>query len=88
MTMTKIPSRNAWYTYGHGPLILLLHMMARQKKTFRTNAVQSPREDFQRENQGDTERVGGRVSNSLRTSTRFFRTTPPFLRSHGRPATE
>ena len=24
MTVTKIPSRNAWYTYGHGPLIPLL----------------------------------------------------------------
>ena len=27
MTMTKIPSRNAWYTYGHGPLINLLHLL-------------------------------------------------------------
>ena len=25
MTMTKIPSRSAWYTFGHGPLLILLH---------------------------------------------------------------
>ena len=37
--------------------------------------------------QGDTERVGGRGSNSLRTSTVFLR-TPPFLRSQLPPSEE
>ena len=26
MTMTKIPSRKTWYTYGHGPLIILFQI--------------------------------------------------------------
>ena len=31
MTMTKTPSRNAWYTYGHGPLLILLQIGNRPK---------------------------------------------------------
>ena len=29
MTMTKIPSRKTWYTYGHGPLIFLFQLSRR-----------------------------------------------------------
>ena len=31
MTMTKIPSRKTWYTYGHGSLIFLFQFARRYR---------------------------------------------------------